>query len=48
MAETLEQLLTNDDLRNELAKNAFKYVQKFNWNKTADDFLEVVKGAVHE
>ena len=48
LAEAITTLLTDRKLREKLGENAFRYAQRLSWNKTAENFLKVVKGAMHE
>ncbi len=43
LAQAIITLLTDSNLRNKLAENAYEYAQQFNWNKTAEEFLEALK-----
>jgi glycosyltransferase involved in cell wall biosynthesis len=46
LAEVLTSLLEDDVLREKMSRNALKWSKKFTWNKTAEEFLKVVGGAV--
>lgn len=46
MAETIKKLFNDDKLREELSKNAFKYSKNFNWEKTADETLEILRSVI--
>jgi len=46
LAKTITWLLTDDNLRNRLAENAYRYVQQFSWDRVAEDFLEVIQSDV--
>lgn len=48
LAETITSLLTNNEIRNRLAENAWKYVQKYSWDKTMQVFLEVVEKVMYK
>ncbi len=48
LTKAITTLLTDHKLREKLAENAYRYAQQFSWDKAAEDFLEVVKGAIHE
>ena len=39
LAETITQLLTDNELRSKLAENAYKNAQQYSWDKTAETFL---------
>lgn len=45
LAETLRQILLNDQLRTELTKQGFKRSQRFTWVKAAQKYLEVYERA---
>jgi len=42
LAEAIIHLLKDDELRNRLAENAYRYGQSFGWDDTAAKFLEVI------
>jgi len=42
LAEAIIHLLKDDELRNRLAENAYRYAQNFSWDDTAAKFLEVI------
>jgi glycosyltransferase involved in cell wall biosynthesis len=48
LAEALISLLMDDELRKKMSQNALKWSKKFTWDKTAEDFLKVVKSVVDE
>ncbi len=48
LAKTTTQLLTDINLRNRLAKNALKHAQQYNWNRSTEYFIKVIKGITHE
>ena len=43
LAEAMEMVLTNENLKNLLIKKGFERVKKFNWQKCAEETLEVLK-----
>ncbi|MBI4655128.1 MAG: glycosyltransferase family 4 protein, partial [Elusimicrobia bacterium] len=43
MAQAIEKVLKNPDLRQELVRKGFEQVKKFSWEKTARQTLEVYK-----
>ena len=47
LANTIKLLLIDNNLRNRLAENAYMYTQRFNWDNTAEKFLEVINGAMY-
>ena len=47
LAKTVTWLLRDSVLRNRLAEGAYRYAQQFNWDRAAEDFLKIVKGAAH-
>ena len=47
LAQTITCLLTDYRLRSKLAENAYRYAQQYSWDKTAKEFLKVIKGVVH-
>jgi len=42
LARALTWLLTDNNLRDKLAENAYEYAQSFNWDGTAANFLKVI------
>ena len=42
LTKTIVWLLTDDDLRNRLAENAYRYVQQFSWDRITKEFLEII------
>jgi len=44
LAEAIIRLLKDDDFRRLLAENAYRWAQRFNWDKTAEEFLNVLRG----
>jgi len=47
LAEAIIQLLTDNNLRNKLAENAYTNAQQYSWNKTAEAFMKIVKGVLY-
>ncbi len=47
LAKAVSRLLSDDNLRDKLAENAYKYAQSFSWDNTAETFLKVVEGATY-
>ena len=48
LAEKILLVLRNDDLRVQLSRNALEYAKGFSWDKTAEEFMEVIEGVVNE
>ena len=48
LAAQVMHVLQSDPLRHELAGNALKCAKEFNWNKTAKQFMNVLKASVNE
>ena len=47
LAKTITHLLTDHDLRDRLAENAYRHAQQYSWDKTAKNFLEVLNGVLY-
>ncbi len=45
LAEKTLQVLTDQQLRDRLGTNALKYSKTFSWDKTADEFMKLIKDA---
>jgi len=43
-AEAVIRLLRDSKLRSRLAENAYRWAQRFDWDKTAEDFLNILRG----
>jgi len=43
LAEGLITILTNEELRVNLSKNSIKWAKQFNWDKSANNFLNVIR-----
>lgn len=48
LAAAIMQLLQNDHLRHSLSENALKYAKEFSWDKTANEFMNVLERVVNE
>ena len=46
LAEKIATVLTDDGFRDRLSKNALENAQQFNWNKTAIQFMKVIKSTI--
>jgi glycosyltransferase involved in cell wall biosynthesis len=44
LADAIVNVLNDDELRKKLSNNAVKWSMNFSWDKTADKFLQVIKG----
>jgi glycosyltransferase involved in cell wall biosynthesis len=42
LAEAIIDVMTNDDFRNKLSKNALAYSKGFNWDEVAADFMKII------
>ena len=47
LAKAVTHLLTDHDLRDRLAENAYRHAQQYSWDKTAKNFLEVLNGVLY-
>ncbi len=45
LAKSIMRLLGDEDLRSRLAENAYTYAKSFSWDRTAKEFLGVIKAA---
>jgi glycosyltransferase involved in cell wall biosynthesis len=48
LAEALVRVLRDEGLRRRLGENALKYAREFSWDKTADEFMKILKAVVAE
>jgi len=48
LAEAIIRILDDEKLRRVLSKNALEYSRKFNWDKTADEFMRIIKGLIQK
>jgi glycosyltransferase involved in cell wall biosynthesis len=39
-------VLTDEELRSRLSKNAFEWSKRFDWDRTADKMLQVLKNTI--
>ena len=46
LAESMELLLKDDELRGELSKNTVKWAEQFSWDKTAKEFLSLLDRSI--
>jgi len=46
LAEAIIRLLKDDELRNWLAKNAYRWAQSFNWDNSAREFLKILESVI--
>jgi glycosyltransferase involved in cell wall biosynthesis len=46
LANAIIKVLSDDKLREKLSRNAIKWAGRFSWDKTAEEFLKVIAGAV--
>jgi glycosyltransferase involved in cell wall biosynthesis len=44
LANAIIRVFSDDELREKLSRNAIKWVRRFSWEKTAEEFLKVVEG----
>jgi glycosyltransferase involved in cell wall biosynthesis len=45
LTSALQQVATNERLRDELAEKGFRQVQKFSWRRSAEETLRVLEDA---
>ncbi len=48
LAKAIIKVLEDEKLRKKLSKNALKYSRKFSWDKSAKEFLRIIKGIMNE
>jgi glycosyltransferase involved in cell wall biosynthesis len=48
LAEKIVAVLGDERLRRRLSENALEYAKQFNWDKTAKEFMRVIRGVVNE
>ena len=48
LAEALIRVLQDDELRRSLSENGLKFAKEFNWDKTAEEFMTIVKRVLCE
>ena len=48
LAEALVRVLRDDSLRRMLSENALKYAKGFSWDKTAEEFMKILKDSLDE
>ena len=48
LAEGLFKTLEDEEFREKLSENALEYSKDFSWDKTADDFMKIIKDMMHE
>ncbi len=48
LADHILQVLENNLLRHTLSENALKYSKEFNWDKTAEQFMDLIELAINE
>lgn len=46
LAEGIIEILTNNNLRKKLSRNAIKWAKKFSWDKSAKQFEKIIKSVV--
>lgn len=46
LANTIIMVLSDDDLRKKLSRNAIEWAGRFSWDKTAIEFMEIIKGII--
>lgn len=44
IAKTIEKVLTNEKLRDDMIKKGYEHIKKFSWQKTAKEVLSVLEG----
>jgi len=44
LAEGFMRVLSDDELREDLSRNAIEWAGRFNWEKTSEDFLKIIEG----
>jgi glycosyltransferase involved in cell wall biosynthesis len=47
LAERIVAVLGDEALRRRLGENALEYAKQFNWDKTAQEFMKVIKSVVN-
>lgn len=47
LAESIIQIFTDDELRGRLSKGAFEWSRRFDWDRTADKMLDVLKNTIN-
>jgi len=48
LAERISVVLEDEGLRLRLSKNALEYAKGFSWDRTAEEFMKVIKGVINE
>ena len=48
LAETTITLFNDEELKQRLTENALKWSKSFSWDKTADEFMEIIEGIINE
>jgi glycosyltransferase involved in cell wall biosynthesis len=48
LAERVVAFLGDERLRRRLSENALEYAKQFSWDKTAEEFMRVIRGVVNE
>ena len=48
LANKIIRVLEDEGLRERLSRNCLKYARQFSWDKTAKQFMEIIKGLVTE
>jgi len=46
LAEAVATLLTDDGFREKLSKNALEWSRQFSWDRSAEEFKELLKGVI--
>ena len=45
-AETITKVLTDDELRNKLSRNALEWARRFSWDKSSEEFERVIESVI--
>ena len=48
LAKVIVRVLADDGLREKLSINAMRWARRFDWNRTAEEFMKVLEWAVNE
>ncbi len=46
LAEAIIKILEDESLRKTISKNALEYLRNFDWNKTANEFMKIIKETI--
>jgi glycosyltransferase involved in cell wall biosynthesis len=48
LADGMKRVLSDDELREDLSRNAIKWAKRFSWDKTAEEFMKVLEWTINE